>query len=213
MKLIAAIGLVAGCAGVPLLAGCGPRFEAADGAEQVVSAGPGLALPIPDADYTGTFASMACVPLVVPDHGAGAIGGVRVTVGIGHPCLSDLVTKVQSARGTVTTLMSRPCLAEPVDGYYAANGCMADLAPSWPITFRDASTNDAEAMAATLGADQTACADDGVCEYHPNHGMGQGLGLTDFNGESPTGTWLVCVGDGAPGDEGTLESAALGVLP
>jgi len=179
------------------------------GAPQVISAGPDLHLEIPDGGYRGTLASMACVALELADLGPAAVAQVRVTVGIDHPFLGDLVIKVEDPGGLVSTVLSRPGIDEPVDDEYTTNGDNSDLSASHPITFRDDSVNDAELMADSIGPDEVACRDDGVCDFAPNPGAGPGTNLSDFNGRSPVGTWRVCVGDGYSGDPGWLESVTL----
>ncbi|MFT3770324.1 MAG: proprotein convertase P-domain-containing protein [Minicystis sp.] len=134
-------------------------------------------------------------------------------VGIDHPSCGDLVIKLVSPKGTVSTMMNRPGLDEVVDKYNEANGNIVDLSATYPITFDDGAPADAEQMGKGLGTSATVCKDDQRCTYHPNPGSGPGkMGLADFNGESPAGDWRVCLADGDDNDMGKLQTATLTVL-
>jgi subtilisin-like proprotein convertase family protein len=181
------------------------------GTPQVVSKGPNLHLSISDGGYKGTLQSMRCVSLDLVDLGLTSIQLVHVTVGINHSYLGDLIIKVQDPQGLITTVLSRPGINEPVDDEYKTNGDSSNLSASYPITFRDDSSNDAEQMGSSIGSGATACKDDSICDYAPNPGAGPGTNLADFNGRNPVGTWQVCVGDGYGGDDGWVESVTLAV--
>jgi cysteine-rich repeat protein len=174
----------------------------------------GIAVKIPDNAYDGTLGSMACATLEVPLTGLSAIGPntVWLDVGIDHPFVGDLVIKLQSPSGTVTTLLSRPGFEEPDDtGAPDDAGDDSDLVASAPITFHALSPADAEQMGELLSTGTVICEDDPVCTFAPNGGAGPGNGLEDFLGESPDGTWTVCVGDAVDKDDGGLHLARLWV--
>lgn len=194
------------CGGEPTV--CAPIMP------QLVSASPPNGVAIPDGTYNGTLNSMACVLLTVPDAGYKEIQHVEVAIAIQHAFVGDLVIKAQSPKGTITTLMNRPGVAEPVDSWFESpNGDDSNLDAGHPVLFRDGEAISAEAMGAPLGVAGVVCRDDGICNYNPARGLGEGMaGLADFNGESPVGTWVVCVGDGDDGDAGKVTAVALSVL-
>jgi subtilisin-like proprotein convertase family protein len=158
--------------------------------------------------------SMGCVIMTIPDAGFTEIQHVEVELAINHNFVGDLVIKMQSPKGTITTLMNRPGAAEPVDGTFETpNGDDSNLDPAYPVRFQDGATISAESMGGTLGTGQIVCKDDQVCVYNPARGLGEGaMGLADFQGESPVGIWAICVGDGDNVDSGTITSATLSVL-
>ncbi len=164
------------------------------------------ALDIPNDAYDGSLGTMACVSLTVIDDGINFVGQVAgVTLGIEHAGVGDLVVKVQSPSGKVSTLMSRPGLAEAADDGAGCCGDASSLSKSFPVTFFDGGLVDAEAM----GIGNVVCQDDGFCEYSPNPDKGPGVDLGDFVGEVSKGTWKVCVGDGEPGATGYVDAVTL----
>jgi cysteine-rich repeat protein len=182
----------------------------------IVAAGPDLGVAIFDGAgigaYDGDLATMACVELVVADEGFHDIQWVEVAVAIDHAYLGDLVLKLESPAGTVTTLMSRPGVDESVDAYYEPNGESSNLVASHPIRFSDTASNDAEYMGNTIPDWDAACRDDNRCAYAPNSGAGPGLAMADFAGEDPVGTWRLCAADGDDGDAGTVQAVELTLL-
>jgi cysteine-rich repeat protein len=111
---------------------------------QVVSVGPNLGIGIPDGSYDGSLDSMGCATVQVDDAGYDQLQSVQVTVAIDHVFLGDLIIKVQSPDGTITTLMNRPGLDEPEDKAYEPNGDDSNLESSAPITFQDGAPTPAE---------------------------------------------------------------------
>jgi len=194
------------CSGQPSL--CQPI------AAQEITLGPALGIPIPDGQnhYDGTLATMACVPVAVPDLGFHSIQRVELTVAVAHPYVGDLIVKLQSPQATVTTVLSRPGVSEPADSYYSTNGDSSELVASHPVHFRDDAVDDAETMGNTINGNAAVCRDDQRCDYVPNSGAGIGTGLADFVGQNPVGTWQVCFGDGYEDDTGTLDAVILSVL-
>ena len=170
------------------------------------SAGPGLDAEIPDEGYDGSLASMVCVPLTFQ---SGSISSLEVTMGIDHPWVGDLVLKIASPIGTVTTLMSRPGLDEPEDSAYEPNGIQAMISSSARVEFRDDSQVSAENMAMGLGPTDVVCQSDGRCDFFTAPGAGPGTALSDFLGEDAAGQWQVCAGDGDDNDKGTVDFVSL----
>jgi len=201
------------CAIEPGYSCAGAPSACALNAPAVVALGPGLGLGIPDDEsYTGTLASMLCMTLAVPDQGFARVARVEVTLGLQHTWLSDLVAKVASPQGTVTTLMSRVGINEPNDAVSELNGDGSDLAFSHPITFRDDAAVAAEQMGATIDNAKVVCRDDAICGFVPTPDQGPGTSLADFQGEPPAGDWHVCVADADGTELGALDQVQISVL-
>ena len=160
---------------------------------------------IPDDGYDGTIGSMGCV--MVPGD-ALIVEDVTVDLGVNHTWVGDLVVKVQSPEGTVTTLMSRPGFAEPADDGDGCCGSGEDLVAGSPVTYLNGGATSAELMGDAGG---NVCEGDGLCEYSPFPDQGPGTDLSDFNGENGEGDWMVCVGDSAAADVGEICSAAVNI--
>ncbi len=177
----------------------------------------GVPIAIPDNLYDGTLGTMACCTITAADFGSGTtISDVNVTIEATQTWVGDLTIKVQSPATTVTTLMSRPGLAEPADD---GTDCCGD-ASDWDgaaITFddQDAGGVSAEDMGITLGTSEFVCTDDGVCAHVPFPDTGPGTNLSDFDTEDLAGAWLVCIGDSGGGDTGDFVNATLtfGAVP
>jgi truncated hemoglobin YjbI len=172
-----------------------------------------LALPILDDGYDASLASMACAVLDVPDDGIDFVGSVAVTLAADHTFVGDLVVKIQGPDGTLSTLLSRPGLAEGVDGQGECCGDNANINQSMPLTFKNGGATDAEQLGAALpNTGDIVCVNEQppiACEFHPNPGAGPGMDLDDFLGLVANGTWRVCIGDAGGGDAGTLHGVTL----
>ena len=178
-------------------------------------------LPITDDGYDGNPTSMTCHILTVTTPYT-SIQEIRVTLGISHNSIGDLVIKLVSPTNEVTTLLNRPGMNEPDDlGADCANptcgpasnyGDLSNLSGASPVTFFDAAMTSAEDMGADIGGPETVCQDDAICEFTPSPGSGPGTNLADFNETDPNGDWSVCVGDAAPADAGDLELVTLSIL-
>ncbi|AKT41005.1 uncharacterized protein CMC5_051620 [Chondromyces crocatus] len=193
-----------GCAGSPSV--CGPYLTSR------VGVGPGLAHALPDDQrYDGSIESMECMALPVTMV-ATRVVRVEVLVGLSHSWLSDLVIKVVSPEGTVTTLLSRAGIEEPDDGSSELDGDGSNLVVTHPITFRDDAASPAELMGVNIDNSKAVCRDDGICAYGPSPGKGPGKSLADFELESPSGDWLVCVADADDTETGTLDQARITVV-
>lgn len=159
---------------------------------------------IDDDSYDGTLDPIACCDFQVSNASPIRLD-VKVNVAVSHTQVGDLTIKLESPAGTLVTLMSRPGLLEAADDGTECCGFESDWDGSL-VRFADAAQVSAEAMGV---AGLAVCSEDDVCDYASAPGSAEGLGLADFEGEDPNGTWLCCVGDGAPGDVGTLDDCAL----
>ncbi|MDC0723408.1 hypothetical protein [Nannocystis bainbridge] len=172
-----------------------------------------LAMPIPDDGYDGSLASMACAMFEAPDDGINFIAGVEVSIAADHTYVGDLIIKLQGPDGTVTTILSRPGLAEPLDGQGACCGDNSNIVQSSPLLFKNGGLTDAELLGAGVpDTNDVVCVDEPqpiTCEFHPNPGAGPGMDLDDFLGLAAKGSWRVCVGDAGGGDTGTLHGVTL----
>ncbi len=146
-------------------------------------------------------ANLSCTTLDVT--GASAADAMSIEFGIDHTWVGDLTLKLFNPNGDELTVLSRPGV--PAGGF--GNG--TDLVSTSPITFSDAGVTDAELMGAAGG---NVCEADGLCDYSPNPDE-ETSSLTDFAAivaaADPNGSWQVCGGDSAPGDEGSIQSVAI----
>ena len=180
-----------------------------------------LNLAIPDNTYDGTLDSMGCaeVEVVGPMGVCGGINIVDVTVelGLNHTWVGDLVVKLEAPDGTVVPLMSRPGVDEPTDDGQneGGSGDSSNATADFPWIFVDGGATDAELMGQSIDGSLAVCADDDECEFDPNSGSAMGEAFEDLVGLDPVGTWRLCIGGGAGGDNGTIESINLdiGVVP
>lgn len=170
-------------------------------AQQFTYVGAGAA--IPDNTYDGTIGSMACS--AVDTSGLPAqrlVRNVRLKMKVTHTWAGDLAFKLVSSDGTELGLMHRPGATNVSDGDDAGLGNNSDLLGN-AIRFRDFGAKDAELMG-DEGATVTAV------DYVPNPEVIPGpLGLPALRGEGASGSWSFCVGDGAGGDTGTIDSWVL----
>jgi len=164
--------------------------------------------PIDD-DYNGTEATMACLELMVDDNGVNFVKDVKLTIGLAHTWVGDLVIKVFSPAGTAITVLSRPIYAEAADNGVGIANENSNMSVDFPINFFDLAPNDAEQLGAGIGQDQIVCKDDAKCDWKPNAGAATPGTFANLLNESSVGTWKVCVGDGGPGDFGTFDDATL----
>lgn len=177
---------------------------------QTYTAGPGLALAIPDDAYDGTQASMACSTIAVASGGGGGdtVATATVQVAQSHTWVGDLTIKLFSPAGTPITLVSRPGFVEPADDGTGCCGSSADLVIANPITYDDAGSTSAENMG-TLGTPIPAST------VSPAPGAATPGNLGSLNGQSKVGNWQLCLGDSGGGDLGTLDgwTLTLGTTP
>jgi cysteine-rich repeat protein len=177
---------------------------------QTVTAGPGLALAIPDGTYAGTEGTMGCVSLVAGTWAGDDISSVTVQVGITHTWIGDLVIKLISPANTVVTLLNRPGFAETADdGVETTVGGHANLSSAAPITFSESAGLSAEAMGTGFTSAEVVCVKDAVCSFLPNAGAATAGTLAAFNGQSSPGTWKLCVGDVNGLDTGSIDAVTL----
>lgn len=155
---------------------------------------------IEDDTYDGTLDPVACCAFEVSD-GPVSMQSIKFFVAISHSQVGDLTIKLESPEGTVATMMSRPGFAEPDDDGAGCCGSETD----WDgdlLRFDDAAAVSAEAMGAS---GEAVCTKDGICDYASAPGSATGLGLADFDGENPNGTWFCCAGDSEEDGDGTLD--------
>ncbi|HTM46616.1 MAG TPA: proprotein convertase P-domain-containing protein [Polyangiaceae bacterium] len=177
---------------------------------QTVSAGPGLALAVPDNGYNGTVGSMACVSLVAGSWTGANITSVSVELGIDHTWVGDLVIKLIHPDNTVVTLMSRPGFAETADdGSEAGAGDSSNLSSAAPITFVQGAGVSAELMGNVIDSSHVVCTDDSQCSFAPANGAAAAGTLSSFVGKAAQGTWKLCFGDVQLGDLGLVDRATL----
>jgi subtilisin-like proprotein convertase family protein/truncated hemoglobin YjbI len=194
-----------------------PEFknDCPDANKLEIVAAAGLPLPIVDDAYDGSLASMTCADLEVPDDGINFVAGVEASIAADHTFVGDLVIKVASPDGTLTTILSRPGLAEGSDGPGECCGDNSNLSQATPLLFKNGGASDAEQMGAAVADSSDFVCDDEdppiVCEWNPAAGAGPGSSFSDFDGLAAHGTWRVCVGDGSGGDSGTLFAASLAI--
>jgi len=162
-----------------------------------------------DDAYNGTLGSMTCANIVVPVWYTPAIASTKVTVGLDHTWVGDLVIKVVHPDNTVVTLVSRPGYTEPADDGASSSSTLgydAFVVKTSPFTFDAAATTSAEQMGVTA---TTLCQSDGVCNFVPNNGAAAAGTLASFNTKPSNGMWKLCVGDANSGDTGKLDRVTL----
>jgi len=174
-----------------------------------------IGLAIPDDTYIGTLdgndgfgtdAGMACCERSLGTSHPLSIDDLEVTAALDHSWLGDLVVKIRSPEGTITTLQSRAGFDDVTDIGTGGPGSSADLVAAHDVTWGDGKGwPSAETMGSGLTAVEAACRDNGICDYStaPDSAAGQPLDVA-FDGETYDGTWTFCVGDAGEGDVGTL---------
>ena len=187
---------------------------------QVFTAGPGLALAIPDNTYNGTLGSMLCHTIVVPSGGGGGnnVDNVTVQVRMNHTFVGDLTIKLVGPTSIVTTLVSRPGVIETADdgNDTAGFGENSNLANANPLTYTQTAVDESEVMGRTpvdLATGQTICLDGGTpCSYNPTRGAAVATSedlSTAYDGTTKVGNWQLCIGDSAGADTGSLDGWTL----
>lgn len=151
----------------------------------------------PTAGTTG----MTCLTVA---SGTGLVNNPVVTFGATHTWLGDLTVKVVPPGGSpLVTLFSRP-------GFTGTGfGDSSDLTAANSLSFADAFSDDPETMGNTIGGTNFVCAEDGRCSYSTNNDQEAAGNLATLNGLDASGTWQVCIGDGAAGDTGEICSASI----
>lgn len=188
---------------------------------QSYSAGPGLALAVPDNGYNGTTGSMLCNTIAVPSGGGDTVATATVQVAMSHTFVGDLTVKLISPAATVITLTSRPGVLESADdgNDTVGFGENSNLAIANPLTYDDTAPNPAEQMGkvpSDLATGDTICAFAGSpCTYAPAPGAATAGNLGSLAGQNKVGNWQLCIGDSAGQDTGTLDgwTLTLGTTP
>ncbi len=174
-----------------------------------VSRGPGLALAVADDAYDGSLGSMSCVDIDVRPFPLDRLTNLEVELAVRHPWVADLVIKLVGPGGApVVTLMSRPSIDEAADDGTGRSGNDANLSPDFPIRFADDAAVSAEDVGDGVG-NRNVCERDGICDFAPNAGAATPGNLSRFEAGPASGTWRLCVGDGAGADVGEIDSVTL----
>ncbi|MBL7807805.1 MAG: hypothetical protein JNN28_08335, partial [Saprospiraceae bacterium] len=162
---------------------------------------------IPDATYNGTQASMTTKTIAVAGIPAGAIvSNVRVTVnGLNHTWAGDLAIKLWTPANNVVGLMSRPGLAEAVDGAGTCCGTSVDFI-GCNLRFDDAALLDVEAINANMAGNQDRRPNKGIM-VSPYSTLAN-VAAAVSNGAA-NGNWILGIGDGAGGDVGNYNSVTI----
>ncbi len=166
------------------------------------------ALPI--TDFTGTLVD--CQSINVPS--SIVITSVEVEVTAAHSWVGDLTYELTHPDGTTKlTVMNRPGR----NGAGAGNS--DDFQDATPIRYSNVAPSGVDAE--TVGDAPCTGVIDGSADCPDNYLpapdatdtpiAGLGTDLDDFNGSDAMGTWVLCAGDSANGDTGTLTSWRLGV--
>jgi subtilisin-like proprotein convertase family protein len=169
---------------------------------------------IPDGEYDGSLASMACDTIDASSIPADStIADIVLEVAIDHTWIGDLVIKLQTPDESILGVLSRPGMEEFGDDGGGCCGTGATISSEFPVQFFDTAVNDAEEMGAALANSDIVCADDGLCDYFPNPDSIQEppSNFGDLAGGDASGDWVLCIGDAAFDDFGVFESWSLDV--
>jgi subtilisin-like proprotein convertase family protein len=179
-------------------------------ATQAVTADPSPDVNIPDDDYDGTLASMACVNVTL--NAQCTISSMTVTVGMAHTWIGDLTIKLVHPDNTVITLLNRPGEALPDDGDDGVTGGdSSNLVKTHPITFQTGAMVSAEDMGATITSTGNVCQNDMICTFAPAADGAAPGDLTALVGKPANGVWMLCAGDSVGFDTGSLDKVTLTV--
>lgn len=188
-------------------------------AAQVFTAGPGLALAIPDNTYNGTAGSMLCHTIVVPSGGGGGdtVDNVTVQIAQSHTFVGDLTIKLIGPTAIVTTLVSRPGVLESADDGNDGVGFgeNSNLLIANPLTYEQVAINESEMMGkvpSDHATGDTICLFAGSpCNYNPDNGAATSSEdlSTAYDTTTKVGNWQLCLGDSAGADTGTLDGWTL----
>jgi subtilisin-like proprotein convertase family protein len=187
---------------------------------QVFTAGPGLAVAIPDNTYNGTVGTMGCHTIVVPSGGGGGdtVDNVTVQIRMNHTFVGDLTIKLIGPTAITTTLVSRPGIIETADdgNDTAGFGENSNLLNANPLTYEQVAVPESEVMGKTpvdLATGQTICVDGGTpCNYNPDRGAAVATSenlSTAYDGTTKVGNWQLCIGDAGPADTGSIDGWTL----
>jgi subtilisin-like proprotein convertase family protein len=167
------------------------------------SAGPGLALAIPDNGYNGSLASMATSSIIVPDIGDNTIQELHVTIGMSHTFIGDLTIKLVGPGGQVLTLLNRPGSTAADNGVDTPFGSGDDFIFANLVSYDDDGTIAAENLGTLAG---TVIPNGTVATPGPIGALaGELTNFAGYDGLSAVGTWTLHLGDSAGADLGTLD--------
>jgi subtilisin-like proprotein convertase family protein len=158
---------------------------------------------VPDANAAGVN-----IPLSVTD--VGTIAGLSLTIAMSHTFIGDLVLRLHNPSNTQhLTLMHRPGKAGSAAGF----GDNANLSSSFPISFFDGASANAEQMGnASTSTSLIVCGGDGICSFAPNpngDGASNLSNFAGFTGSAAFGIWLLNVSDNEGADTGSINSVTL----
>lgn len=131
--------------------------------------------------------SPGIIEVVIPPGAEGTITDLNIQLSIDSTWVGDLIVTLTSPAGTVVTLIDRPGRGIGGAGGF---GCSED---DIDVILDDSATTEAELQCAT-----TAPAIGGTQQPFGN--------LSDFNGESISGTWTFTAVDFFPADQGTFSA-------
>lgn len=142
---------------------------------------------------------------------------IEFSLTLSHPRVGELVLYLRNPEGKWLIVSNRPGFAEPDGGSNMAGGNEANLSMWAPLVFLQGSKVAGEMLGEGLLSDQTACLDDGQCEYAPNRGASTTSlqSFDDFVGKPAVGAgnWSLCVQDQVPnGSKGTFLGASVTML-
>jgi len=176
-------------------------------------------------DYNGTTATMFDDVMVValdPTYATWVIANVIVEITMEHSFIGDLTIKLESAVGTVVTLVNRPGSGGPDNGSNSGGaGYSANLIYDYPITYSDDPALPADPplpSAEDIGLDGlgvSLASDDVVGQsngdwYQPDKDTAAGEGLLSaFDGQLAWGDWTLYLADSAAFDDGHLRQWSL----
>ena len=161
-----------------------------------------LVAPITIADntYDGTTASMDCAPIPVSGI-SGSVFSAELELAMNHTWIGDLTVKLINPNGDELAVMNDI-------------GDSSDLLSTSPISLFDGAAISAADMGSTIPGAGVVCQDDFECEFAPapNGEPEPPSTFADLGTGSANGDWMLCGGDNANGDVGSIEAATLTVL-
>jgi len=141
-------------------------------------------LAIPDDGYDGTIGSMQCMTIAGL---GGLLTDINLDLAVDHTFVGDLAVKIVAPDGTILTVMNRPGFAEPADDGTGGFGFGSDISSAAIVTYANGAATSAEDMGLT--AVGVVCQDDGLCDYAPSPGLGEGVDFNDYIGMESAGNW------------------------
>lgn len=167
--------------------------------------------PAPIPDNSGSLGT--CQTINVPSvPGGDVIGTVTVSTSVAHSWVGDLTLQLNNPGGTSNlTVLNR------AGRLNTGAGNPANVDAATPITYDDAAGQSAEdegenPPGTQCASTQVVGVDCGPASYIPAPDAtdtpipGVGTNLAQYTGSMAPGIWMLCVGDSAGADTGTLSS-------